>query len=298
MSNDLKSTSALTPPRETVHLDPARVRVGGINPRAYDELAEKDVRELADMMRTVGQTTAILVRRIYDDPNFEFELIAGARRHKAGSLVRAEGKEHADFLLRAEVIEADDAEAARLAEAENRARVGISAHERGTFLKHRLEHDYSGVQRALAEAMTIETGLLSRLIALAEWDERFVSAWGDRRLVTVQDAVAIEKHYSDASKRTALLDEAARIAAEQDDKRRDGKAYIRPTEVRRRLLDAIGARKAEVINADAAGAKGIPLLVVRSKTKKGLSLYVHEGDEVRQKAIVAALQKALEKLPA
>ena len=70
-------------------LDPARVRPWPGNARSYAHLSEDSCQELIDsIIAEGGQKVPAIVRRIEGDPNHEYEVIAGTRRHWAISWLR------------------------------------------------------------------------------------------------------------------------------------------------------------------------------------------------------------------
>ncbi|WP_341713969.1 ParB N-terminal domain-containing protein, partial [Erythrobacter sp.] len=63
-------------------LDPTRVRPWAGNARSYEHLNEENCRELIDsLIAEGGQKVPAVVRRISGDPDHEYEVIAGTRRH-------------------------------------------------------------------------------------------------------------------------------------------------------------------------------------------------------------------------
>ena len=75
------------------------------------------------------------VRRVRDDPEFDFEVISGARRHWTVSWLRTHN--YSDFRFLIEVRELTDEEAFRFADLENRAREDLTDLEAGARLSGR-----------------------------------------------------------------------------------------------------------------------------------------------------------------
>jgi ParB family chromosome partitioning protein len=257
------------------------VRISPVNPRLQNAQTDDDLAELEAMIAAVGQHNPVTVRRLVGDPEHDFELIAGSRRHLVISRRRAAGSTD---LLKAIAIDCDDVEAARIADAENRGREPISAYERALFLRHQLTH--YGSQSALAAAMMIERALLNRLLLLAEWPDWLLVAWPDPRDISAYDAGVVGPRLRNAALRDKLRDAAARIADEQQRLRAEKQPLLTPTEVRRRLLDATSSKPSHRMlrrpNGDVA-------VVVRSQTREGMLLYVKVGDEVLQRRIIDSL---------
>jgi ParB family chromosome partitioning protein len=116
-----------------IALDPARVRPWAGNARSYNHLNEENCRELIDaIVAEGGQKVPAIVRRVDGDPAFEFEVIAGTRRHWSISWLRQNSYPDMKFL--AQVADLDDEAAFRLADIENRARKDVSDLERAQAL--------------------------------------------------------------------------------------------------------------------------------------------------------------------
>ena len=68
--------------RATELVDPARCRMWHGHNRDYAALSEERCRDLIDSLKAQGkQEMPALVRRVRDDPDHDFEVISGARRH-------------------------------------------------------------------------------------------------------------------------------------------------------------------------------------------------------------------------
>ena len=82
-----------------LQLDPAQVRIWAGNARLQGHLSDENCRDLIDsMIAEGGQKVAAVVRRINGDPAFDYEVIAGTRRHFAISWLRANSYPGMKFL--------------------------------------------------------------------------------------------------------------------------------------------------------------------------------------------------------
>jgi ParB family chromosome partitioning protein len=64
-----------------LRIDPARCRIWSGNGRVYEQLSEGRCRDLIDsLIAEGGQKVPAIVRRVRDDPNAEFEVLAGVAR--------------------------------------------------------------------------------------------------------------------------------------------------------------------------------------------------------------------------
>lgn len=95
-------------------LDPARVRIWPGNAWLYAHLNADNCVELIDsIIAEGGQKVPALVRRVEDDPDHDYEIIAGTRRHWSISWLRANS--YPDIVFVAQVAQLDDEAAFRLA---------------------------------------------------------------------------------------------------------------------------------------------------------------------------------------
>jgi ParB family chromosome partitioning protein len=100
-----------------------------------------------------------VARKLEGDPNFDYELIYGMRRRFACEFLNTR--------LKLRVIEADDARAAVLMHIENADRQDISAMERALSFQTQLEARIFPTQDALADAIGLTKGQVSKLIKAA-----------------------------------------------------------------------------------------------------------------------------------
>ena len=132
-----------------MQLDPARVRPWAGNARSYEHLTEENCRELIDsLISEGGQKVPAVVRRIQDDPDHDYEVIAGTRRHWSISWLRAHS--YPDMRFLAQVVDLDDEAAFRLADIENRARKDVSDLERARNYAAALKTHYGNHMTRMA----------------------------------------------------------------------------------------------------------------------------------------------------
>ena len=95
--------------RATELVDPARCRMWHGHNRDYAALSEERCRDLIDSLKAQGkQEMPALVRRVRDDPDHDFEVISGARRHWSVSWLRSHNYPEFRFLV--EIRELTDEE--------------------------------------------------------------------------------------------------------------------------------------------------------------------------------------------
>jgi ParB family chromosome partitioning protein len=129
-SNRLADLASGSMVNRTVELvDPARCRMWPGHNRDYEALSEARCEDLIESLKAQGtQEVPALVRRLPNDPSYDFEVISGARRHWSVSWLRSHNYPEFRFLV--EIRDLTDEEAFRLSDLENRARQDISDFER------------------------------------------------------------------------------------------------------------------------------------------------------------------------
>jgi ParB family chromosome partitioning protein len=227
---------------KTLHLvDPARCRMWAHHNRRYDLLSPAVCADLLESLRSQGmQEFPAIVRRVTDDPSFDYEVICGARRHWAVSHLR--NVEHREIKFLIEERSLTDEAAFRLADIENRARQDISDYERANDYLFALDAYYGGVARQMAERLEVSPAWLSRFLDLAKLPEQIVAAFGDVRLLRSNHARELKPLLEQADRKKRMLSEAHEIARKQIAAKSAGHDYLDPARVVQ-LLKAAAAGK-------------------------------------------------------
>lgn len=265
-----------------IHVDPARIRPGPLNPRSRERLEALAGGTLASSLRQAGQAMPCLARPLKGDPDHDVELIAGARRHHE-MLLRAQAGEDVKVAVVLLDPALDDVAAAKLADAENNGRASLSEYERACFVAKCLDAVFDGDTERLRKEFGLTPTRLSRLRNLAGWPIELVSAFGPHA-ITQQDVSALQGRLR-GPKREALLTAAVAIGAEQKGRRAAGTPAIAAKDVRQRLLEAVTDEPAPTQLQD---ANGNVTVVVRARSKRGMLLYVPAG-RAQQKALIEAV---------
>ena len=273
-------------------LDPARVRVWAGNARSYEHLSEESCRELIDsIIAEGGQKVPAVVRRIEGDPDHEFEVIAGTRRHWVISWLRRHS--YPDLHFVAQVSQLDDEAAFRLADLENRARKDVSDLERARNYALALRDHYGNHQGRMAERLRLSKGWLSKMLKVAALPDAVVAAFGSPADVQLKPAYPLAQALDDRMAAPAILREAKVISREQADRRSANLPAIAPAEVIRRLIaaprDATNDFKPVTIHSP----YGRQLLTVLTSNRQGVTVRLHPGSGADHNALMDALYKAL-----
>lgn len=257
-------------------VDPARCRMWERHNRRYDLLNESVCGDLLESLRSQGeQEFPAIVRRVEDDPAFDFEVICGARRHWAVSYLK--NVEHRDIRYLIEERELTDEQAFRLADVENRSRKDISDYERALDYRHAVEAFYGGTAQRMAERLEVPKAWLSRFLDLAKLPTDVVEAFGDVRLLRENHAREIKPLLADGASRPRVMAEAKRLAVQQAEMIAKGQGPLDAPKVMVLLKRAAGGDAKPVIKSGKPGtavtnAAGATLFTLATKGSKKVVL--------------------------
>ncbi len=272
----------------TEWVDPARCRPWRMHNRDLDHLTEESCRDLIDsFLAAKKQRIPAIVRRLKDDPEFDYEIVAGVRRWWTVKWLRAH--HHPEFEYLVTIQSVTDEEAFRVSDVENRARKDISDWERAKEYTIALSEFYDGSQSQMAEHLNLSKSWLSRLLDVARLPEELVSAFSDTHDITVRVARDIKPLAGDAKSLAKMRDEAQRIA---DQRTHDGLKISGP-EVAKRLVKATASPSAKgIVEKEITGSGGKVILRYSRARGGGLTLRVPH----KAQATPAELLKAIEVL--
>ncbi|AZS19205.1 ParB/RepB/Spo0J family partition protein [Caulobacter sp. FWC26] len=222
-------------------VDPARCRMWARHNRKYALLTPENCQELLEGLRAQNkQEFPAIVRRVTDDPDFDFEVIAGARRHWAVSYLR--DVEHREIKYLVEERELDDEQAFRLADVENRARNDLSDYERAVDYLDAIERYYGGVAVRMAERLDVDRAWLSRFLDLAKLPQDVVAAFGDLLQLRESHARQLKAFLLQGPEKGRIISAAKTISADQQARREAGEPYLEAHKVVAALKNAAVAK--------------------------------------------------------
>jgi len=138
----------------TEWVDPSRCRPWRLHNRDLDHLNEESCRDLIDaFLSAKKQRIPAIVRRLKDDPDYDFEIIAGVRRWWTVQWLREHHHPEYEYLVTIQNV--SDEEAFRVSDIENRSRKDISDWERAKEYSRALEEFYDSNQSEMAEHLKI-----------------------------------------------------------------------------------------------------------------------------------------------
>lgn len=232
-------------------VDPQRCRMWEGHNRDYDALTHENCRELIESIRAQGrQEVPAIVRRLSNDPDFEFEVICGARRHWSVSWLNANNYRDIKFLV--EPREMDDEEAFRIADLENRAREDLTDYERAKDYLLGLERYYQGRQKTMADRLNVSEAWLSRYLDLARLPEAVTKAFVSPHDIRLKHVMQIKPLIKESASREVVYQAAERIASLRT---KDQTYLVEPAAVARELEGAVAAELSHLRRRGASGTK-------------------------------------------
>lgn len=254
----------------TEWVDPARCRPWRMHNRDLDHLTEESCRDLIDsFLAAKKQRIPAIVRRLKDDPDYEFEIIAGVRRWWTVRWLR--GHHHPEFEYLVTIQSVTDEEAFRVSDVENRSRKDISDWERAKEYTRALSEFYENSQSQMAEHLNLSRSWLSRLLDVARLPEEIVAAFPDTHDITVRVARDIKPLTSEAKALARMRAEAERIEAER---RRDGTILSGPEVAKRLVRATVESKKKDGGEKEIVGAGGKAILRYANTRGGGLTIKV------------------------
>jgi ParB family transcriptional regulator, chromosome partitioning protein len=271
-----------------IAVDPFRCRMWELHGRLDEYLTEESCRSEIESFQKHGQLLPVLGRRIHGDPDFDIELIYGARRLFVAQQIRK--------TLRVKLCSLGDREALVALDIENRHRKDVSPYERGLMYSRWLRTGLFESQDHIARMLGISASQVSRLLKLARLPSVIANAfespveicegWGAELLDAWENETLREKIRRRAR---SISSESPRPPAQQVfQELMQGASVARGTEEK---------RHDEVVHA----ADGRPLFRIRRQRRAVAVLLpapqLAQGDLERiKRAIVDILQSANSKI--
>jgi ParB family chromosome partitioning protein len=184
--------------------DPFRCRVWDLNDRIEEYVTEQSCRsEIASMERD-GQLVPAVGRVLKGDPDFDIEIVCGARR-----LFIAR---HLKIPIRVEIRDMTDRQAAVAVETENSLRKETSPYERGMWLAKLLRQGIYRSRDEMARDLGITPTQVTRLLKFAELPAIVIGAFPSPHDILESWAVELHKAWND-ERRRLLTDRSRSLAA-------------------------------------------------------------------------------------
>lgn len=280
--------------RTLEQVDPARCRIWAEHNRDYAKLDETRCADLIESLKAQNrQEIPAIVRRVKDDPAYDFEVICGARRHWSVSWLRAHNYPEFRFLV--EIREMTDEEAFRVSDLENRARDDLSDIERARDYLRALDRHYDGRQKTMAQRLNVSEAWLSRYLDLARLPAELVAAFPDPHALKIKHITLLKPLLKPDDRRARVLEAARGLGAGAGE-------GLSPQDVIRRLTQAGDApKKSGSPRKSGSGAdrvvrtpSGAPVLRIDARKRKEVSLTLLPTAGATREEAEAALREVLE----
>jgi ParB family chromosome partitioning protein len=263
-------------PQELV--DPARCKIWERHNRDYAALNEVRCGDLIESIIAQGkQEVPAIVRRLAGDPNYDFEVICGARRHWAVSWLRDHNYPDIRYLV--EIRSLTDENAFRISDLENRAREDLSDVERARDYLRALDLYYNGKQKIMAQRLNQSEAWLSRYLDLARLPAQLMPAFADPFELRISHVGTLKPILKPDQSRARVIEEAGRLAARREEGRSDVPRSV--PDVLRALVAAATAPSTQLKSAPKKTGSarevlrneaGVPLMRVDRKDRKGIAV--------------------------
>lgn len=186
--------------RSFVTVDPYRCRIWALSARIAKEITEASCQaEIVSFSRD-GQFIPVIGRVLAGDPDFDIEVICGARRV---FITR-----HLKIPLRVELRELTDRQAAVAVEAENSLRKKASPYERGLWLAKILEQKLYSSQDEMARELGITPTHVTRLLKFSGLPAVVIAAFSSPHDILESWAVELYRAWADDDRRGSLTERA------------------------------------------------------------------------------------------
>jgi ParB family chromosome partitioning protein len=273
-------------------VDPARCRIWPGNARRYELLTYEACQELIDSIIVEGgQKLPAIVRRLKDDPDHDYEVISGSRRHWAVTWLRANNYPDMVFLVQPEIV--TDEAAFRLADLENRVRDDISAYERALNYEFAVHAYYGGHASKMAERLNLSKGMLSKMLSLSKLPTEIVAAFAALSDIAIRQWYPLMDALEDEEIKGRAIAAARVIAEEQENLRRAGMPLFDGVKVTAKISAAIKGPDVATDNLPKVLLDGKKFVSVLSSGRTGVKLHIHKIASATRSDVLKALEEAL-----
>ncbi len=273
----------------TEWVDPARCRPWRLHNRDLEYLNEETCRDLIDaFLSAKKQRIPAIVRRLQNDPDHDYEIIAGVRRWWTVNWLRQHHYPDFEYLVTTQHV--SDEEAFLISDIENRSRKDITDWERAKEYTRALAEFYNGSQSEMAQHLKITASWLSRLLDVARLPNSIVSAFAHPHEITVRVARDIKPLTADPRALERMGLEASRIAAE----RAESEEPMRGPDVAKRLMRAAAEpAKKSGGETEIVSSYGKPMIRYQRGRGGALTIKVAAKSGADKKEVLAAIERIL-----
>jgi ParB family transcriptional regulator, chromosome partitioning protein len=290
-------TSGMLVEHEKRFVDPDRCVMWKGHNRIYDALNKEKCLDLIESIIAHGkQEMPAIVRRVSDDPDTDYEVICGARRHWAISWLRKNN--YPNFLFLIEIRLLTDEEAFRIADLENRERKDISDYERAVDYLRAVDQYYKGSQQQMADRLGVNKVWLSRYLDLAKMPNEILVAYPSKTDVALQCSRNIMPLWRVEENQEKMAAEASVIAGEQAKLREEGAPPIAAAVVRRRIIRTTVPKKSKVPQTtEFTTASGSVMLSAERAKNGSIKIFIPAKTGASKEELASAFSEYLNQMP-
>jgi len=197
-------TQTRTSAGRIVAVSPFRCRLWELHDRLQDYVTEESCKAEIESFTMHRQLIPVLGRPLREDPDYDVELVYGARRLFVAR--------HLGVPLQVELRDVSDREAIVAMDTENRHRKDISAYERGLSYRCWLRARHFESQDDIARALNISASQVSRLLKMAELPSVIVNAFVSPLDIRESWGLDLYRLWSNVSIRPAVGQRARALA--------------------------------------------------------------------------------------
>lgn len=181
----------------TVEIDPFRCRMWSLHDRLEEHIQESTCKAEIQSFQEHGQLLPVLGRRLRGDPQFDVELIYGARRLFVARTINKP--------LLVKLREMSDRDAIIAMDMENRQRKDISAYERGLSYARWLRTGKFQSQEELSQVLGVSASQVSRLLKLGRVPSVVIGAFSNALEIREEWGLELAQALDDPDKRDRII---------------------------------------------------------------------------------------------
>ena len=280
--------------RKTIWVEPEKCNLWEAHDRDYALLDQERCQDLIDGFLSEGKQKFPAIVRPSRDPDYEWEVICGARRLWTVRWLREHNHPEFQFLVEPRTL--TDEEAFRLSDIENRDKLDLCDYERAQkYWKAIREFGYYKTQKEMASRIRMDESQLSRFLQLAEMPETIVYAFTPREIKLEHAKTLAPLLKRDATKQ-ALLDKANELRAQQAERGVAGLPILPGAKVATLLQQSVQPKKVKANKESVYHSDAGQKIAVAKKGRGGLIDVRLSTKGNNKKEILATMKRVLDEM--
>lgn len=190
----------------TIAVNPIRCRVWNLHARLDEHVTEDSCKEEIASFERHGQLVPVLGRTLRGEPDYDIEVIYGARRLFVAR--------HLNVPLLVDLRNVSDRDGLIAMDIENRQRADLSAYERGSSYDRWLREGHFKSQEELANVLQVSAAQVSRLLKLARLPPAVIAAFAKPTEICEVWGAELSSLLKDPVSERRIMAAASRLASE------------------------------------------------------------------------------------